>query len=73
MKERKFDIRRTVRSVERLLIEISRNGYCMFINDGTVQFFKGINPPRNKRGEVIADEAIYNCDTQISADGGATL
>ena len=60
------------RRIEKALLELTEEGFSMFVNDGTVQFFKG-SPPRNRRGEVIAEKSCYNCDTAIDADGGATL
>lgn len=60
------------RRIENALLELTKEGYSMFVNDGTVQFFKGC-PPRDRNGQVIADEACYNCSTAINADGGATL
>lgn len=60
------------RRIESALLELTKDGYFMFVNDGTVQFFKG-SPPRNKRGEVIAEKSCYDCNPTILADGGATL
>lgn len=68
-----FDPLKTFKKVENLLLEATQNGYCMFVNDGTVQFFKGANPPRNKWGMVEEQKALYSCDIRICADGGATL
>ena len=71
--KKEFDAIKTFKAVERLLLEATKNGYCMFVNDGTVQFFKGANPPRNKWGMVEEQKALYSCDNMIFADGGATL
>lgn len=60
------------RRIEKSLLELTKDGFSMFVNDGTVQFFKGC-PPRDRNGQVIADKACYNCSPIINADGGATL
>lgn len=70
---KQFDLLKTFKQIEKLLLEATRNRYCMFVNDGTVQFFKGVNPPRNKWGMVEEQKAVYTCDNKIFADGGATL
>lgn len=59
------------RRIENALLELTKDGYSMFVNDGNVQFFKG-NPPRDRWGAVIPDKACYICSHLINADGGAT-
>ena len=71
--KKEFDAIKTFEAIEKLLIEVAKNGYCMFVNDGTGQFFKGANPPRNQYGMVVGDAATYSCYPLINADGGASL
>lgn len=53
------------KEIERLLLALTEGGYCMFVNDGTVQFFHGANPPRDRFGMVKPDDAIYSCSPRM--------
>ena len=63
------------RRVDRLLRDMERAGLCLFVNDGTLEVYRGNVPHAEKSGMVDSTKAIMSFfdPKYCPMDGGATL
>lgn len=63
------------RRIDRLLRDMNKAGLCIFMNDGTLEVYRGQTPPRDKWGAVENSKSLMSFfdNAYCPMDGGATL
>lgn len=63
------------RRIDRLLRDMQKAGLCIFMNDGSLEVYRGKTPPRDRWGAVENSKSLMSFfDVEYCPmDGGATL